>query len=142
MTQLEFHANQRDSSHGFYLFPILSRILPFFGTHTDYTLFRYSTGHFFDSCTNSTFSPYSPGFYHFSGLTLIQPFFCTRRVSFSITARILPFLGTRPDSTIFQFSHSFDPFPVLARTVFPYSDGFYLLRVLAQSLLFFGTHTD
>ena len=72
-------------------FPIVSRILLFFGTHTDSTVFRYSSGQFFDSRMDSTFSRYSPGFYHISVLTLIRPFFSNRRDSFSILARILSF---------------------------------------------------
>ena len=52
-------------SYRFYLIPVLARILPFFGTHTDSTLFRYSRGQFFNTRTDSTFSQYSPGFYHF-----------------------------------------------------------------------------
>ena len=101
-------------SHGFYLFLVLARILrffdtqsdlPFSATHTDSIIFRYSPEKFFGTRTGFTFSRYSPGFYHFSVLTLIRPFSCTRPNSFSILARILPFPGTRPDSTIFRYSH-------------------------------------
>ena len=42
-------------------------------------LFRYSPGQFFNTRRDSTFSRYSPGFYHFSVLTQIRPFFDTRR---------------------------------------------------------------
>ena len=66
----------------------------------------------------------------------------TRPDSFSVLARIQPFPGTRSDSTMFRYSHYFDPFSVLDGIVFPYSDGFYLFQVLAKILLFFGTHTD
>ena len=72
----------------------------------------------------------------------IPPFFGTRRDSFSRLARNLAFPGTRPDSTIFRYSHRFDPFPVLAVRVFRYSHGFYHFPVLAGILPFFGTHTD
>ena len=137
--------------------------MPFFGTHTDSTLFRYSQrfdpfryspGQLFDTRTDFTFFWYSPGFYycsvltqirpffgtrrdsflilvpilpfpitrpgfyHFSVLTQIRPFFGTRRDSFSILVPILPFPGTRPDSTILRYSHRFDPFSILAGTVF------------------------
>ena len=121
---------------------ILARILPFFGTHTHSTLFRYLPGQFFDTRTDSTFSRYSPGFYHFSVLTQIRPFSGNRGDNFSILVRIIPFPGTRPDSTIFLYSHRFDPFPVIAGTVFRYSYGFYLFPVLARILPFFCTHTD
>ena len=60
-------------SHGFYLFPVLTRILPFFGTHTNSTLFRYSPRQFFDTRRDSTFFP--------------------------VLARILPFFGTHTNST-------------------------------------------
>ena len=110
-------------SHGFYLFPVLARILPFFGTLTYSTLFRYSPRQFFDTRTDSTFFHYSPRYYHFSVLTLIRPFFGTCRDRFSILARILPF-------------------SVLAWSVFQYSHGFYLFPVPARILPFFGTHTD
>ena len=71
--------------------------------------------------TDSTFSRYSPGFYQFSVLTQMRPFFGTRRESFSILVMILPFRGTRPDSTNFWYSQWFDPFPVLVGNVFRYS---------------------
>ena len=88
-------------SHGFYLFPVLALILPFLGSHTDCTLFRYSSGQFFDTRTDSTFSRYSPGFYNFWLRTKIVPSSDTRRDTFSVLARILPFPGNLPDSTIF-----------------------------------------
>ena len=121
---------------------MLARILPFSGTHTDFTIFRNSSGEFFNSGTESTFSRYSPGFYHFSVLLQIRPFFGTRREGFLTLARILPFPGTRPDSNVFGYSHRFDPFPVLMGTVFGYSHGFYLFSVHAPILSFFGTPTD
>ena len=43
-------------SHGSYPFPVLSRIRPFSGTHTDSTIFRYSFGQLFDTRSNSTFT--------------------------------------------------------------------------------------
>ena len=124
-------------SPGFYHFPVLTLILPFsetrpesfsivarilpflgtrpyfivFGTHTNSTLFRNSSGQFFKSGMDSSFSRHYPGFYHFPVLTLILPFFETRSDSFSIVAQILPFPGTRPDSTIFRYSHWFYHFP-------------------------------
>ena len=125
-----------------YLFPVVSRILLFFGTHTHSTFFRYSSRQFFDTRMDSTFSWYSTGFYHFSLLTMIRPFSCNRRDCFSILARILLFPGTFPDSTVFLYSYSFDPFPVLVRTIFRYSHGFYLFPVLNWILLFFDTHID
>ena len=138
-------------SYGFYLFPVLVRILPFFGTHTDSTLLRYLLGQFLDTRTDSTFSLYSPGFYHFSVLTLIRPFSRTCRDTFSTLARILPFPGTDPNYAIFRYSHIFDPFSVLLETVFRYSYGFYLSRyssgfyhfsVLTQIRPFSGTCWD
>ena len=89
-------------SHGFYLFPVLARILPFSGPDTDSTIFGYSSGQFFGTRPDSTFSRYSPGFYRFQVLTLILPFFGTRRHSFSVLARILRFPDTLPDSTGFR----------------------------------------
>ena len=76
--------------------------------------------------TDSAISRYSPGFYHFPTITLILPFFETLPDSFWVLARILPFPGTRLDSTIFRYSHNLDPFPVLVRTVFGYSHEFYI----------------
>ena len=118
-------------------------------THTNSTIFRYSSRRFFDICTDSTFSQYSLGFYHFPVFTPILTFFGTRTDStfsrysprfnsflvltlsqhffrtgpdcFSVLARIQPFPGTRPDSTIFWYSHWFNHFFVLVRTVFRHS---------------------
>ena len=70
--------------HGFYLFQVVIRILLFFGTHTDSTLLRYCSGQFFDIRMDSTFSRYSPGFYHFQVRTLIFPLFDTRPESISV----------------------------------------------------------
>ena len=64
--------------HGFYLFPVLTRFLPFFGSHIDSTILRYSLGQFFDTRTDSTFSRYS--------------------------TRILLFFGSHTDSTLFRYS--------------------------------------
>ena len=92
-------------SHGFYFFFVLTRILPFFGAHIDWTIFRYSFEQFFDTRTDSTFSWYLPGFFHFSVHILIGPFFGTHSNSFSILARIILFLGSHPDSSIFRCTH-------------------------------------
>ena len=84
-----FFGNHRDS------FSILARILLFPGTlpettifrsSHDSTIFRYSSGQFFDTRTNSPFSRHLPGFFHFSVLTLIRPFFGNHRESFSMLA--------------------------------------------------------
>ena len=115
-------------SHGFYHVRVLARILPFFWTSTDLTLFQFLPEQLFDTRTDSTFSRHSPvfyhlselpvngpfsvltrtifryshGFYHFSVLTLIGPFSGTQLNSFTILARILPCSSTLPDSTIFR----------------------------------------
>ena len=128
-------------SQGFYLFPVLVQILLFLGEHTDCTLFRYSSGQCFDTRTNSTFSRYSPIF-NFWVRKKIVPSSDTRPDSISILTRILPFPGTHPDSTIFGYSQRLYLLPILVRTVFRYSDGFYLFPVLAPILPFLGTHTD
>ena len=124
------------------LFPVLTRILPFLGTHIDWTLFQNSPEQFFDTRTDSTFSWYSPGFCHFLVLTLIGPFSGTYPNCFWILARILLFPGTHPDSAIFRYSHSFKPFSVLARTIFRHTLGFYLFPVLARILSSFDTQID
>ena len=99
-------------SQGFYIFPLLARIL------------------------------------QFSALTQILPFSDTRWDGFSIPGRILPFPGTRPDSTTFRYSHRFDLFPVLALTVFRYSHRFCLFpeffhySVLTQIRPVSGTSQD
>ena len=113
-------------------FSIRARILPFSGTPR--TVFRYRS--------DSTISRYLPGFYHYSVLTHIRPFSGTCWNSFLIRARIVPFLGTRPNSVIFRYSHRFDPFQLLAGKVFRYSHRFNLFAVLARILPIFGTHTD
>ena len=93
-------------SDGLYHFTVLARILPFFGTLIDSTLFRYSWGQLLVTRTNSTFYLYSPGFYHFSVFPQIRPLSGTRRECFFILARILPFPGTRPDSTFSQIGRA------------------------------------
>ena len=155
-------------SHVFYLFPLLARILSFFGTHINGTLFRNSPEQFSDTRTNSAFSRYSHEFDYFSVITLIGSFSGTHPKSFSILARILPFPGTRPESTIFrfspeqffdirmdstffQYSHGFEHFSVLTQ-IGPFSgtlpNCFSILaqilpdRALARILSFFSTHTD
>ena len=57
--------------------------------------------------------------------------------NFSVLARNLSFLGTRPDSTICRYSNGFYHFLVLIRTVFRYSLGIFLFRELARILPFF-----
>ena len=106
------------------------------------TIFRYS--HRIDpfSLLVGTVFRYAPGFSYFSILTLIRPFSSTRQDNFSILKWFLPLPGTLPNSIIFRHSHWFDPFFVIAGTVFPYLHGFYLFPVLSRILLFFGTHTD
>ena len=102
---LPFFGTRRHSfrySHGFYVFPALSPILPVSGPDTDPTIFRYSSEQFFITRIDSTFSRNSPRFYRFQVLTLILPFFSTRGDSFSVLAWILPFPGTRPDSSVFR----------------------------------------
>ena len=83
-------------SHGFYLFRVLAHILPFFGTHTNSSIFQYSPRQFFDTRKDSTFPRYSSRFYHFSVHTMIRPFFGTLRDSFSILRRISTFSGHSP----------------------------------------------
>ena len=155
-------------STGFFHFSVLPQIRPFYwyssgkffdtrmdstfpGTRPDSTVFRNShrfdpfpilVGTVFGYSHGSTFSRYTPRFYHFSVQPQIRPFFDTRRESFLTFARILPFPRTRPDSTIFRYSHRFDLFPVLVENVFSYSHGFYLFPVHARILSFFGTPTD
>ena len=130
------------SSHEFYLFTVLFRILLFFGTHTNSTVFQYSPGQFFDNRTDSTFSRYLPGLCHFSVLPQSRPFSSTPRDSFSTLVRILPFPGTYSDSAIFRYSHWFDCFPVLSGTTFRHSHGFYLFPVLTRMMPFFGSPTE
>ena len=94
-------------------FMVLTWILPFLGTHIDWTLSLYSPEQFFDTRRGSSFSRYSHGFEHFSVLTLIAHFSGSHPNSSSILARILLFPGIHPDSSIFRNSHWLDPFPVL-----------------------------
>ena len=140
-----FSGTRRDS------FSILVPILAFPDTRPDSTIVRYS--HRFDPfpvLAGKVFR-YSYRFYSFLVLARILHVFGshtdltlsgTRRNNFSILVPILPFSGTRPDSTIFRCSHRFEHFPVLAGTFFRYSYRFYLFPVLARILPFFGTHTD
>ena len=55
-----------------------------------------------------------------------------------ILAQILPFSGTRPNSTLFGYLPGFN----LSRTLFRYSHGFYPLPVFTQNLPFSRTHPD
>ena len=105
-------------SHEFSLFPVHPRILSFFGTPTDSTIFRYSWGQLLVTRTDYTFSLYMLGFYPFLVLPHIRSFSGTRADRFWLLARILPFHGTLPDSTIFRYSHRFDHFQVLVGKVF------------------------
>ena len=91
--------------HGFYRIPVLARILPFVGIHTDSKLLRYSPGQFFGTRTDSTRSRYWPGFYYFSVFTLVVTFCRTRRDSLSVLATILRDPGITPDSIICRYSH-------------------------------------
>ena len=127
-TNSTFSDNRRDSFS--ILIPILPYLgtrpdLPFFGTHTNSTLFLYSLGQFFDTRTDSTFSRYSPGFYYFLVVIQIRPFSSIRRVNFqyspgfyhfSVITQIRSFSGTRGDS--FLILARILPFPVLVGTVF------------------------
>ena len=61
-----------------------------------------------DTRTDSTFSRYTLGFYHFSVLPQIRPFSGTCGDNFWLLAQILPFTCIRLDSTIFRYSHRFD----------------------------------
>ena len=117
----------------FYLFSVLARILPFVGTHTDCTLFRYSSGQFFGTGMDSYFSRYSLVFYHFWVPTLIVPFF-------RYSSR--QFFGTHPDSNFSRYSPAFYHICVLTHIV-PFSDTrLDTFSVLARILPFVGTHTD
>ena len=129
-------------SHGFYLYPVVARILLFSYHHTDSTIFGYSPGKFFVTRPDSTLSQYSPGLDNFSVVKLILPFFGTRLDSYSILAGILPLPGSRPDSIFFRSSHWFYHFSILAWKVFRYSHGLYPFLVLARIRPFSGTQTD
>ena len=103
-------------SYGFDLFPVLARILQFCGSHTDSTILGKLFGQFFGTRSDSTFSRYSHGFYNFAVLTMILPFFNTRRnvfhslhgfylcqcspefYHFALLTLILQFFGIRTDS--------------------------------------------
>ena len=103
-------------SSGIY-FSVLARILPFPSFRRNFTIFRYS-----------------PGFYHFHLLTLIQPVCGTRSDSFPVLPRILPFPSFRRNFTIFRYSPGFYHFHLLTR-IQPFSgtrpDSFSLLgRIL------------
>ena len=100
---------------------------------------------------DSTFSRYSPRLYQFLVFTQIWHFSGSRRGSFLIIARILPFSCTRPDSIIFRYLPWFYHFSVLFRTVFDtrtdstfsrYSPAFHHFPVLTLILPFFDTGSD
>ena len=129
-------------SNGFYFCLVLTRILPFLGTHIDWTFPGTHPNSFLILARILLFLGTHPDSTIFLVPTLIGPFSGTYPNSFWILARILPFPGTRPDSIIFQSSHRFDPFPVHVGIAFGHSHGFYLFPVLARILLLFGTPTD
>ena len=133
----EFFHTRTDST-----FPSTSPDSTIFRYSHRFDLFRVLVGSVFPYSHRFYLSEYFPGFYHFSVLTQSRPFCGTRRESFSILVPILAFPCSRPDSTIFRYSHRFDPFQILAERVFRYSYRFYLFRVLPRILPFFGTHTD
>ena len=100
-------------SHGFYLFLVLAWILrcfgtrpdlPFFNTHTNFILFRYSPGQFFNTRKDSTIFRYSHWFYPFPVLAQIV-FRCSHGFYvFLLLAQILPISGTITNSTLFRNS--------------------------------------
>ena len=97
-------------SPGFHHFSVLTLIVLSFDIRPDSfsvltmdSTFLVLVWTVFGTPTNSTFSWYSPRFYHFAVLTLIVPSSDTRPTSFSLLARILPFHGTHSDSTIFGY---------------------------------------
>ena len=129
-------------------FSIPARILHFPGTRLDSTNLRYS--HIFDRfqvLAGKVFR-YSHGFYLFAVLARILPFFGTHTDStilrYSPTKFFVTrtdFLGSRPNFTIFLYTHRFYHFSLLVRTVFRYSLEFYLYPVVARIQQFLGTHT-
>ena len=128
-----------------------ARILPFFGTHADSTIFRYSLGQFFDTRTDSSSSRYSPGFYHFSVLRQIRPFSGTSRDNFLIVVRILRFPDTLLNSAVFRSHTESSIFRYSSGQIFEtrsdstfsrYSPGFYHFLVLTLILPVFGTPLD
>ena len=120
-------------SQGFYLFPVLARILSFSGTDADSTIFRHSFGQCFGTRRDSTFSRYSPGFYHFPILPPILPFSDTRPDCFSIVSQILPFPRYSP-----RFYH-FSGLTLILPFFDTRSDSF---SVLARILPFLGTRPN
>ena len=140
-------------SHRFYLFPVLARILPFFGTHTNSTLFRYSLGQIFDTRTDSTFFGYltrpdssffrySHRFDPFSVLVGTIFLYLHGFYLFLVFSPILPFLSTHTDSTLFRYSPwtFFDT--STDSTFWRYSPGFYHFSVLTLIRPFSGTRRD
>ena len=110
-----------------------------------------SLGKFFVTRTDYTLSPYSPGFVHFLVVTLILHFFNISHECFSLLARIIPFLGTRPnltffgthtDSTIFRFSPRKFFVTRTDYTLSLYLPGFDHFPILKLILPFFGTCSD
>ena len=120
-------------SHGFYFFLVLTPILPFFGTHIDWTLFRYSPEQFFDT---------RRGIFLFPVLARIRPFFGTHTdwTLFRYSPEL--FFDSRRDSTFTRYSHGFDHFSVL--TLIGDFSGTHPnhFSILARILLFLGTHSD
>ena len=100
---------------------------------------------------DSSFSRYSPGFYYFSVLTLIRPFFCNRRDNFKyshgfflfpVLFRILLFFGTHIDSTLLRYSSG--PFfdTRMYSNFSPYLPGFYHFLELTLIRPFFCNRRD
>ena len=134
-------------SQGFYLFPVLARILPFFVTCRDSFSILVRILHFFGTRPHSYIFRYSYIFEPLSGVagTVFRYshelyLFWYSLEHFFDTHRDLPLPGNLPDSTIFRYSHRFDPFLVLARTVFRYSHGLYLFWYSPEH--FFDTRRD
>ena len=129
-------------SHGFYLIPIVPRILPIIGIQANSSFFRYLTDQFFGTRTDSTRSLEFLGFCRLSVFMLILRFSDTRSVSFSVLARILLDPDSPPDSSIYRYSRGFYPFPIPARSVFRYLHGFYLIPIVPRILPFIGLDAD
>ena len=132
-------------------FSILARILPFPGTRSYSTIFRYS--HWLDPfpVLNWIVLRYSHGFYHVRVLARILPFFGTSTHWNLFRFSPEQFFDTRTDSTFSRDSPVFyhfselpliGPFSVLTRTIFQYSHGFYHFSELALIGPFFGSRPN
>ena len=142
--------------HGFYLLPILARILSFSGTDPDSAIFRYWFEQFFGTRIDSTFPGtrpdsiilrYWPWFYHFSVLVRtvsrlphrFSLFLDSRGLyCFPVQTLILPFFGTRSDS--FSVLARILPFPGTRpdSIVFRYRPWFYHFSVLIRRVFRFS----